>query len=73
MSTKTQRKHLEDYTDAAREIELSGAAVSVLEGMRSAEAQRAIKLMHTVQQRRLKHLDAAAEKLGAPYPTKEQT
>lgn len=63
-----KRDHLNDYTDAAREIEIAGVAIKALECMRSVEAARAIKMLHVAQQRHLKRLDAAAAKLGAPYP-----
>lgn len=66
---KTRRKHLNDYSDAAREIEVAGIAVDVLEKLRFTPAvDRCIKLLQAGQQRQLKKLDAAATKLGAPYP-----
>src|SRR5574337_946761 len=34
MDTKKQRQHLRDYTDAARQIELAGMAILILEGMK---------------------------------------
>jgi hypothetical protein len=70
MKTKTPRDHLESYTDAAREIELAGVAIRVLEGLRSAEGARCIKLLEAMQRRQIPLLDAAAAKLGAPYPGK---
>ena len=68
MTTKTQRQHLNDYTQAAREIELMGAAVTLLENLLMQESAQAIRVLKRGQQRALKHLDAAAAKLGAPYP-----
>jgi len=65
------RKHLEDYTDAARDIELAEVAIDVLEKMSGATAQRLIKTLKYLQQRALTRLDAAAAKLGAPYPKGE--
>lgn len=67
---KTPRQHLEAYTDAARQIELAGVAINVLEGMNSREAAAAISVLTRGQQRHLKRLDAAAAALGAPYPSK---
>ena len=67
MDAKQRRKHLSDYTDAAREIELAGVAIKVLEGLRSAEGVRCIKLLEAMQQRQIRALDAAAANLGAPY------
>lgn len=67
-----QRRILNDYTDAARQLELAGVAINVLEGMNTAEAAKAIKLLERGQQRLVVLLDAAAAKLGAPYPTKPQ-
>jgi len=68
MSTK-QRKHLNDYTDAARQIELAGACINVLEMMRGTTAERCIKALRAEQHRSLTRLDKAAERLGAPYPS----
>jgi hypothetical protein len=70
MKTKTPREHLTDYTDAAREIELAGVAIRVLESLRSVEGLRCIKMLEAMQQRQIGRLDSAAAKLGAPYPTK---
>jgi hypothetical protein len=67
MDTKKQREHLRAYTLAARQIELAGVAIGVLEGMNTREASQAIKTLQRGQQRQLKLLDAAAERLGAPY------
>ena len=67
MDQKKQREHLNDYTNAARQIELAGVAIRVLEGMNVPEALRAIKTLERSQQKQLALMDAAAEKLGAPY------
>ena len=67
MDAKKRRAILNEYTDAARQIELAGAAIGVLEMMRSREATNAINSLNRGQQRHLKRLDAAAAKLGAPY------
>lgn len=66
---KMRRQHLVAYTSAAREIELAAVAVKVLEGMRSAEALKAIALLQRCQSRQVILLDSAAAKLGAPYPS----
>jgi hypothetical protein len=67
MDAKTQRKHLNDYTQAARNIELNEAAIKLLGDLITMEAASAIKVLKRGQQRQLKLLDAAAAKLGAPY------
>ena len=67
MDAKKRRQYLSEYTDAAREIELAGVAIKVLEGLRSAEGARCIKLLESMQQRQIRLLDAAAANLGAPY------
>ena len=63
------RKALNDYTDAAREIELAGVAIGILETMRSKAAARCIKVLLKNQHSMLTKLDRAAAKLGAPYPS----
>jgi hypothetical protein len=68
MSKKTPREVLDDYTTAARNIELAGAAINVLEMMNGAVALRCINALNADQQRWLTKLDAAADRLGAPYP-----
>lgn len=65
---KAQRKYLNQYTAAARNIELTAVAIEVLEQVGTNEAQRAIKILKSSQGAELKKLDAAAGKLGAPYP-----
>jgi len=67
MDQKKQRQYLRDYTTAARNIELNEAAIRVIESLITREAETAIKVLKRGQQRQLKLLDAAAEKLGAPY------
>lgn len=65
---KMQRKHLNDYTTAARVIEISGAAIVMLEQLGTTEAMQACRALHRGNRRQLKLLDAAAARLGAPYP-----
>lgn len=67
MDAKVKRKHLDEYTDAAREIELAGICINVLETLRDPVGQRCVKALKASQQRQIKRLDKAAEKLGAPY------
>ena len=67
MDAKTKRKHLREYTTAARNLELAGVAVTILEGMNTREATSAVNALQRGQKRQLKLLDAAAAKLGAPY------
>lgn len=72
MTDETRREILRNYTDAAREIELAGVAIDIIEKMRSRESLVAIRALMRAQQRHLKKLDNAAIKLGAPYPTLRQ-
>lgn len=65
MDAKTKRKHLRDYSDAHRDIELTEAAIGILEKVTG--AQRVIATLKKSQHKHLYRLDAAAEKLGAPY------
>jgi hypothetical protein len=65
---KKQREHLRAYTAAARALELHEVAIIVLDGANTTEAQRAVTILKRAQQRQLRLLDAAASKLGAPYP-----
>jgi len=67
MDTKTKRKYLRDYTCAARNLELAGVALTILEGMNTREAASAVNALQRGQKRQLKLLDAAAAKLGVPY------
>lgn len=67
MDTKKQREHLDQHTRAVRDIELTEAAINILESVSGAEAQRCIKRLKAEQQRQLRRIDAAAAKLGAPY------
>lgn len=60
------RKHLRDYTAAHRDIELTGAAIEILEKVSG--TQRVIATLQKMQGKHLVRLDAAAGKLGAPYP-----
>lgn len=70
---KKQRESLRAYTAAARALELHETAMAVLETAGTKEAARAIAVLRRAQQRQLKLLDAAAAKLGAPYPKREGT
>lgn len=60
-----QRKHLNDYSAALRDIELTEAAINLLEKVTG--SQRVIATLKKSQHKHLSRLDAAAEKLGAPY------
>ena len=60
-----KRKHLNDYSTSHRDIELTEAAINLLEKVTG--AQRVIATLKKSQHRHLSRLDAAAEKLGAPY------
>ena len=65
MDAKTKRKHLEDYSHACRDIELTEVAINILEHVSNAAAE--VKSLKRKQQAHLRRIDAAAEKLGAPY------
>jgi hypothetical protein len=68
MDAKTRRKHLNDYSAANRDIELTEQAIYMIERVsESRQASAAISLLKREQQRNLRRLDKAAEKLGAPY------
>lgn len=66
--TTALRNALDDYTRAARHMELVDAAITMLEGLNSREVRTAIRALQKGQQRQLKLLDTAAARLGAPYP-----
>lgn len=66
---KTRRKHLREYSAAHGDIELTGAAIGILE--RVSGTEKAIKMLQKLQHKQLDRMDAAAEKLGAPYPKLE--
>lgn len=61
----TKRKHLDNYSHARRDIELTKAAIHLLEQV--SNAQTVVKTLKRKQHAHLRRLDAAAEKLGAPY------
>lgn len=60
-----QRKHLNDYSAAHRDIELTEAAICLLEKVSGTRGVR--ETLKRKQQVHLRRLDRAAEKLGAPY------
>lgn len=70
MKEDQQRARLQRHTEAVRDIELTEAAINILEGVSGATAQRCIKSLKAEQQRQLRRMDSAAESLGAPYPGK---
>lgn len=65
MDAKTKRKHLNDYTDACRDIELTEAAIGILESVTGAAG--VVATLRRKQRSHLRRIDAAAAKLGAPY------
>lgn len=67
MDAKTKRKHLDEYWNAARDIELAEVCIRILEGLRDPAGQRCIKALMDGQQRQIKRMDKAAESIGAPY------
>ena len=64
MDAQTKRQHLDDHRHAAREIELAGICIGILEIMRDPAVDRCIKALKVSQQRQLKRMEQAAEKLG---------
>jgi hypothetical protein len=64
---KTQRDWLNEYGKAVRDIEVSEAAITMLEACSHRAARVAAAALKTGQQVCLRRLDAAAAKLGAPY------
>lgn len=62
---KTKRQYLDDYSRALRDIELAGIAIDILEKVRG--SQSIVRMLKNKSISRLKRLDAAAAKLGAPY------
>lgn len=67
---KTPREHLEDYTYAARALEMQELCIGILEHQGSQASMRCVDILKRDQQVQLRRLDAAAAKLGAPYPAK---
>jgi hypothetical protein len=72
-SKKTIRDYLKEATQAHADLNTFAAIVALLEsGLNSADtntaAQRIIGIAQREQSRCLNRMDAAAAKLGAPYP-----
>ena len=65
MDAKTRRKHLNDYSAAHRDIELTEVAIGILEHVTGAAS--VVATLKKKQHAHLRRIDAAAEKLGAPY------
>jgi hypothetical protein len=65
---KTPRQILQEHDQAVTQIELTEAAIKILERMEGPRVERAVKLLKQDQQFMLKRIDATAEQLGAPYP-----
>jgi hypothetical protein len=59
---------LEKHTAAVKDLELSEAAIKILEGMHSATAERCIGALKRGQQTTIRQLDKAALQLGLPHP-----
>ena len=67
-TAKQRRKWLNETLDEARQIELAEICIKTLEAMRFGTFRNAaIDRLKKEQQRALKAMDKAAEKLGAPY------
>lgn len=65
MDAKTRRKYLNAHAAECRDIELTEAAIMILE--RVTGVAGVIATLKRKQQGQLKRIDAAAKKLGAPY------
>lgn len=65
MDAKTRRKHLNDYSAAHRDIELTEVSIGILE--RVTGAASVVATLKKKQNAHLRRIAAAAEKLGAPY------
>ena len=65
---KTPRQHLEDYTYVLRSMEIQQVAIDLLDHLGTAGSMRAVAILKRDQQVQLRKLDAAAARLGAPYP-----
>jgi hypothetical protein len=62
---KTTRQILDEHSHATRDIELTEAAIGLLE--RVGGTSRVIATLKRLQQKQLDRIDRAAAKLGAPY------
>lgn len=62
---KTQRDHLNAYSSAHRDIQLSESAIGILEGVSGCNS--IVNSLKQKQQIFLRRMDIAAEQLGAPY------
>lgn len=60
-------EQLAAYTDAARHMDIQGAAIDMLETLQSTGSRRAVAALLKDQQVQLRKMDKAAESLGAPY------
>lgn len=64
----SQRDILLDHDAAVRNIELTEAAINILERVGTLAAKRAIAMLKKSQDASVRRLDRTAAKLGAPYP-----
>ena len=65
VDAKTKRKHLNDYSHAHRDIELTQLAIDLME--RVGNSETIVKALKNKRHSHLRKMDAAAAKLGAPY------
>lgn len=64
-----QRKNLDSYSRALRDIERMGLAITIIESLGlSRRTAAAVNLLKGELRRNVFRLDREAEKLGAPYP-----
>lgn len=71
MNAKTPRDHLDNYTRARIQMELTEMCIDLLDRVGTSTAQACIKKLKRQQQLTLPRIDSAAAKLGAPYPESE--
>ena len=64
MDAKARSKYLNDYSKAHRDIQLTDAAIEILEKV--TDSHRIIAALKKSQHKHLSRLDAAAEKLRVP-------
>jgi len=65
MDTKMRRRHLNDYTRAHTDIELTQLAIDMME--RVGNSRTILNALKKKRSACLRKMDDAAEKMGAPY------
>lgn len=65
MDAKTKRRHLNEYSNALRDIELTQLAIDLME--RVGNSATIVEALKKKRHAHLRKMDSAAAKLGAPY------